>query len=121
MKLKARDLVATLLVVAIGIPYVGYLIDGDMPFVEDARGMAAVGLLLGVLAFGLLLSGTKRDRLGKIEIGIAVVSVALVLLLADAPKNRSGAIVAGVPRAMPACVVVDAGASMSFTFCVVGA
>ncbi|MEV0283567.1 MULTISPECIES: hypothetical protein [unclassified Kribbella] len=77
MKLKARDLVATLLVVAIGIPYVGYLIDGDMPFVEDARGMAAVGLLLGVLAFGVLLSGTKQDRLGKIEIGIAAVSIGL--------------------------------------------
>ncbi|MEI8406597.1 MULTISPECIES: hypothetical protein [unclassified Kribbella] len=77
MRLKARDLVATLLVVAIAVPYVGYLIDGDMPFVEDARGMSAVGLLLGAAAFGLLLSGNPRDRLGKTEIGIAIVSAVL--------------------------------------------
>lgn len=77
MRLKARDLVATLLVVAIAVPYVGYLIDGDMPFVEDARGMSAVGLLLGAAAFGLLLSGNPRDRVGKTEIGIAIVSAVL--------------------------------------------
>lgn len=40
MKLTLRDLVATLLVAAIAIPYVGYLVNGEMPFVKDARGMA---------------------------------------------------------------------------------
>ena len=54
MRLKARDLVATLLVVAIAVPYVGYLIDGEMPFVKDARGMSAVGLILVVLAIELI-------------------------------------------------------------------
>ena len=47
MRLTVRDLVATLLVVAIAVPYIGLLIDGEMPFVQDARGMAGVGLLLG--------------------------------------------------------------------------
>jgi hypothetical protein len=74
MRLKARDLVATLLVIAIAVPYVGYLIDGDMPFVEDARGMSAVGLLLGAAAFGLLLGGNRWDRVGKTETGIAMLS-----------------------------------------------
>lgn len=77
MRLKARDLVATLLVVAIAVPYVGYLIDGDMPFVKDARGMSALGLVLGAAAFGVLWSGNQRDRIGKTEAGLAIVSAVL--------------------------------------------
>ena len=48
---KGRDLLATLLIAAIGIPYVGYLVRGEMPFIKDPRGMSAVGLILGVAAF----------------------------------------------------------------------
>jgi hypothetical protein len=48
---RSRDLVATLLVIAIGIPYVGYLVRGEMPFVQDPRGMSATGLVLGLVAF----------------------------------------------------------------------
>lgn len=80
MRLKVRDLVAILLVAAIAVPYVGYLIDGDMPFVQDARGMSAVGLLLGAAAFLVLLGGNKRDRAGKIEIGVTMVSGVLGLV-----------------------------------------
>ncbi|WP_203941935.1 hypothetical protein [Spirilliplanes yamanashiensis] len=72
-----RDLVATLLVVAIGIPYVGYLIDGDMPFVKDPRGMSAVGLILGTAAYLVMRSGDAADRTGKVEIGVAVLALAL--------------------------------------------
>ena len=61
MKLTWKDLVATLLVVAIGVPYVGYLIDGEMPFVEDPRGMSAVGLVLGLIAFLVLESDDTCD------------------------------------------------------------
>ncbi len=77
MRLKVRDLVATLLVAAIAVPYVGYLIDGDVPLVQDARGMAAVGLLLGAAAFAVLVGDNKRDRVGKIETGLAVLSAVL--------------------------------------------
>jgi hypothetical protein len=77
MRLTVRDLVATLLVVAIAVPYIGILIDGEMPFVQDARGMAGVGLLLGGAAFVVLLGGNQRDRLGKIQIGSALVSAVL--------------------------------------------
>ncbi len=75
--MKVRDLVATLLVVAIAVPYVGYLIDGDMPFVKDARGMSAVGLVLGGVAFWVLRGGNQRDRVGKTETWIAMLSVVL--------------------------------------------
>jgi hypothetical protein len=35
MKLKLKDLLATILFAAIAVPYVGYLINGEMPFIKD--------------------------------------------------------------------------------------
>lgn len=43
-------LAAGTLLAAIAVPYIGYLIRGDMPFVQDPRGMAAIGLVVGVVA-----------------------------------------------------------------------
>jgi len=45
-----RDMTATVLVAAIVVPYVGYLLNGEMPFIQDPRGMAATGLVLGIAA-----------------------------------------------------------------------
>jgi hypothetical protein len=50
MRPTTRDVVATVLVAAIVVPYIGYLIAGEMPFIEDPRGMAATGLVLGLAA-----------------------------------------------------------------------
>ncbi len=50
MRLTSRDGVATLLVAAIIVPYVGYLIFGSMPFIQDPTGMAGVGLVFGAVA-----------------------------------------------------------------------
>ena len=77
MRLRMRDLLATILVAAIGIPYVGYLINGEMPFIKDPRGMSAVGLVLGTAAFLVMRSSDAFDRLGKTEIGLATLSLAL--------------------------------------------
>jgi len=77
MRLRTRDLIATVLVAAIGIPYVGYLINGEMPFIKDPRGMAGLGLLLGIVAFLVMRSGDAFDRLGKTEAGLATLSLAL--------------------------------------------
>jgi len=76
-QLTWRDLVASVLVLLIAIPYVGYLIRGEMPFIEDPRGMAAVGLVLGALAYIVLRTGDAFDRVGKIETTVAVISLAL--------------------------------------------
>jgi hypothetical protein len=86
MKLTLRDLVATILVAAIGIPYVGYLLNGEMPFIKDPRGMSAVGLILGAAAYLVLRSGDAFDRVGKVETTAAAVSLAIglaALLLAE--------------------------------------
>ena len=80
MTIKARDWVATLLVAAIAVPYIGYLIRGEMPFIEDPRGMSATGLVLGVAAYLTMTWGDAFDRAGKAE--TAAAAVALVLGIA---------------------------------------
>lgn len=50
MRSSTKNLVATVLVAAIVVPYIGYLLWGEMPFLEDPRGMAATALILGVAA-----------------------------------------------------------------------
>ena len=80
MRLTLRDFVATILVAAIGIPYVGYLVNGEMPFIKDPRGMSAVGLILGAAAFLVLRTGNAHDRMGTVETGATIVSLALGLV-----------------------------------------
>ncbi|MDV3220670.1 hypothetical protein [Intrasporangium sp.] len=95
MKLRLRDLVATLLVAAIAVPYVGYLMRGEMPFVQDARGMAAIGLVLGVAAYLVFRGGNAHDRVGLMENGVALVALALgVAALVFAETAAAGLLLA---------------------------
>lgn len=50
MSSTTRNTIATLLVAAIVVPYVGYLVRGEMPFLQDPRGMGTTGLVLGLVA-----------------------------------------------------------------------
>jgi len=88
MRLKIRDLVATILVAAIAVPYIGYLINGEMPFIKDPRGMSATGLVLGVAAYLVLRRGDLFDRVGKAETGLAVLALVLGLLLWPWPRRQ---------------------------------
>jgi hypothetical protein len=84
--LRTKDAIALLLVALIAVPYVGYLVRGEMPFVQDPRGMSAIGLILGVAAFLVFLWGDKLDRLGWFEVALGAASLALgvtALLLAE--------------------------------------
>jgi hypothetical protein len=69
--------VATILVAAIAVPYIGYLINGEMPFIKDPRGMSATGLVLGVAAYLVMRRDDLSDRVGKAETGLAVVALVL--------------------------------------------
>jgi riboflavin transporter FmnP len=80
MRLTMRDAIATVLVVAIGVPYVGYLMDGEMPFLQDARGMSALGLILGAVAFLVLRGGNAKDKVGIAENALASLALVLGLL-----------------------------------------
>ena len=72
MRLKVKDLVATGLVAAIAVPYIGYLVRGEMPFIEDARGMSAVGLALGGLAYWVIARGDQLQGFGLVATYAAV-------------------------------------------------
>jgi hypothetical protein len=76
MRLKTRDVLASILLVLVAIPYVGYLINGEMPFVEDTRGMSAVGLVLATVAFLVVWRG---DRQNKVWWFTALVTTSLAL------------------------------------------
>lgn len=47
--LTIRDAIATLVTAAVVVPFVGYSIRGSMPFLQDPRGMAGVGIVGVVL------------------------------------------------------------------------
>ena len=80
MRLKLRDLIATILFAAIAVPYVGYLINGEMPFIKDPRGMSAAGLVLGAVAYLVIRQDDLFDRIGKAETALAGISLALGLV-----------------------------------------
>jgi hypothetical protein len=48
--MTSKDVVATVLVALVVIPYIGYLVAGEMPFIKAPRGMAASALILGTAA-----------------------------------------------------------------------
>ena len=75
MRLKAKDLVATTLVAALAVPYVGYLIRGEMPFIEDVRGMAVTGLVLGGAAYWVIARGDRLEGFGLVATYAAVASL----------------------------------------------
>ena len=43
MRLKSKDLLGSILFAAIAVPSVGYLINGEMPFIKDPRGCRPPG------------------------------------------------------------------------------
>ncbi|MFA9431084.1 hypothetical protein [Egicoccus sp. AB-alg2] len=54
MRLDRRDTIATILVTIAALTYLGYVVLGELPLVQDARGMGAVGIILGAAAFATL-------------------------------------------------------------------
>jgi len=44
MRLSKKDAIAGAAFAAVIVPYVGYVVRGSMPFIQDPRGMASVGL-----------------------------------------------------------------------------
>ncbi len=57
--------IATLLVAAIVAPNVGYLISGNMPFIEDATGMSAVAIVIALVAASVISPGGLRGPWGR--------------------------------------------------------
>jgi len=77
VKICWRDAVATLLVAAIVVPYIGYLVRGSMPFIQDPRGMAATALVLGLAAAAVVGREAFRGTWGVAAGFFAVASAGL--------------------------------------------
>ena len=78
MRITSKDVVATLLVAAIVVPYLGYLAWGDMPLIEDPRGMAATGLVLGLAAAAVAgRAAFDAEPISRAALGTGVVALAL--------------------------------------------
>src|SRR3954452_19626211 len=80
MKLSILDGIASALVAAILVPYAGYLVRGEMPFIQDPRGMSATGLIIGVAAFLVAGKISMAGTLNKVEVGLAIVALAVGLV-----------------------------------------
>jgi hypothetical protein len=80
MRLRVRDILALVLLLAVLVPYGGYLVDSDVPLIDDPRAMASTGLFLGGIAFWVIRGGHRATRLGRVEGGAAGLAVVLYVL-----------------------------------------
>ena len=96
MRLKARDLVGTVLVIAIAVPYIGYLVNGSMPFIQDARGMSATGLILALAAYMVMQRYDPDDLTDRVEISLEIVSLGLGVLAVTLAETASAEVLLAV-------------------------
>jgi hypothetical protein len=85
-KLTVRDLVATLIVAAVVVPFIGYSARGSMPFVQDPRGMAGVGIvgsLLAFIAFGRKAFGTGSFESIMVTLAVVTIGFGIAALIAE--------------------------------------
>lgn len=82
-RLNNWDWLATLAITAAGVPYIGYLINGSMPFIQDPRGMAGVGLVLGAIAFFALNKASSMNNVERVVAGASLVLGVAAVALAE--------------------------------------
>lgn len=111
-KLSVRDLLATLIVAAVAVPFVGYSVRGSMPFVQDPRGMAGVGIVGAVLAFAAF--GRKAFGAGVFEwamvtLGVVTIGFGIAALIAETMWALLVPMVAGLVLMWVLALTHDAG------------
>jgi hypothetical protein len=89
MRLTWKDGAATALLAAVVVPYGGYVIRGEMPFIEDPRGMAAAGIIGLVLSFAAWGLGIQT-AFGKVMavLGAAVIGLGIAAALVGAEGSE---------------------------------
>ena len=109
-KLTIRDLMTTLIVAAVVVPFIGYSVRGSMPFVHDPRGMAGVGIagcLLTFAAFGRERLGTGAFEWFMMTLGVLTLGIAA--LIAETTWALLVPMVAGLVIMWAAGLLHDAG------------
>ncbi len=81
MKLTWRDGVATLALAALVVPFVGYLLYGSFPFLQDPTGAAGLTLILGMIGayVGGWIVTDKGSGLAIATVGAGALSAVLAL------------------------------------------
>jgi hypothetical protein len=111
-KLTVRDLLATLIVAAVVVPFVGYSVRGSMPFVQDPRGMAGVGIvgaLLAFAAFGRKGFGTGTFETVMVTLAVVTIGFGIAALIAEAMWWLLVPMVAGLVLMWALALMHDAG------------
>jgi fatty acid desaturase len=103
---------ATLITAAVVVPFVGYSVRGSMPFVQDPRGMAGVGIVGAVLAvavFGRKAFGTGWFETAMITVAVLTVGFGLAALIAETVWALLVPMVAGLVIMWVLALLHDAG------------
>jgi hypothetical protein len=111
-KLTSKDALATLMVAAIVVPFVGYSIRGSMPFLEDPRGMAGIGIVGGLIAFaafGRRAFGTGTFEVVMIALSVATLGVGIAALVAETSWVLLVPMVSGIVVMWGLALLHDAG------------
>ena len=111
-KLTVRDLLGTLIVAAVVVPFIGYSVRGSMPFVQDPRGMAGVGIvgvLLAVLALGRQAFGTGTFEAVMVTLGVITIGFGVAALIAETMWWLLVPMVAGLVAMWALAMAHDAG------------
>ena len=111
-KLTIRDLLTTLIVAAVVVPFIGYSVRGPMPFVHDPRGMAGVGIagcLLTFAAFGRGRLGTGAFEWFMVTLGVLTLGFGIAALVAETSWALLVPMVAGLVIIWAAGLLHDAG------------
>jgi len=111
-KLTIRDLIMTLIVAAVVVPFIGYSVRGSMPFVHDPRGMAGVGIagcLLMFAAFGRERLGTGAFEWFMVTLGVLTLGFGIAALVAETSWALLVPMVAGLVIIWAAGLLHDAG------------
>ena len=111
-KLTTRDLLGTLIIAAVLVPFIGYSARGSMPFVQDPRGMSGViiaGALLAFAAFGRKALGTGTYEWVMITLGVLTLGFAIAALIAETVWALLVRAVAGLVLMWAMALMHDAG------------
>jgi hypothetical protein len=111
-KLTFRDLLATLIVAAVVVPFIGYSVRGSMPFVQDPRGMAGVGIVGALLAFtalGRKAFGTGTFETVMVTLAIVTIGFGIAALIAETTWWLLVPMVAGLVLMWALALTHDAG------------
>jgi hypothetical protein len=85
-KRTGRDVWAGLLVALALVPYIGYGVSGRWPLIDDARGMAAVGVICTcflLIAYAPPTSGPERPSIGLLALGLTSLAFAVGAYVAN--------------------------------------